>query len=379
MGYLERRFLRPEICGFGGNQLLIKNKSILFSLFVALLLLIIYLGSKVSFIFQPFLLLFQAVAIPLLLSMFLYYLLRPVVKYMEQHKIKRTPAILIIYVVFTIILLWFILSQWPKLTDQMVSLVNGFPDILADVKFQLSQLENNEWVASVFPSDNNIVATITEFLNKGFSSITNYVGKFFSFVSNFAIILFTTPILLFYMLKEGEKLGRKAVRATPVRFKRDMLSIITDIDKMLSGFIVGRVLVNLALGVLMYIGFLIIGLPYAFLLTAVAVIANFIPVIGAILSSVPIIIVGLTQSPATAVWALIIILAAQQVQDNLIAPYVFGKSMDIHPLTTIILVLGAGNISGIVGMIIIIPVYMILKIIVVRVFQIFFKRKWQRL
>lgn len=359
--------------------MLIKNKSILFSLFVALLLLIIYLGSKVSFIFQPFLLLFQAVAIPLLLSMFLYYLLRPVVKYMEQHKIKRTPAILIIYVVFTIILLWFILSQWPKLTDQMVSLVNGFPDILADVKFQLSQLENNEWVASVFPSDNNFVATITEFLNKGFSSITNYVGKFFSFVSNFAIILFTTPILLFYMLKEGEKLGRKAVRATPVRFKRDMLSIITDIDKMLSGFIVGRVLVNLALGVLMYIGFLIIGLPYAFLLTAVAVIANFIPVIGAILSSVPIIIVGLTQSPATAVWALIIILAAQQVQDNLIAPYVFGKSMDIHPLTTIILVLGAGNISGIVGMIIIIPVYMILKIIVVRVFQIFFKRKWQRL
>ncbi|WP_233500650.1 AI-2E family transporter [Paenibacillus antibioticophila] len=358
---------------------MIKNKSILFSLFVALLLLIIYLGSKVSFIFQPFLLLFQAVAIPLLLSMFLYYLLRPVVKYMEQHKIRRTPAILIIYVVFTIILLWFILSQWPKLTDQMVSLVNGFPDILADVKFQLSQLENNEWVASVFPSDNNIVATITEFLNKGFSSITNYVGKFFSFVSNFAIILFTTPILLFYMLKEGEKLGRKAVRATPVRFKRDMLSIITDIDKMLSGFIVGRVLVNLALGVLMYIGFLIIGLPYAFLLTVVAVIANFIPVIGAILSSVPIIIVGLTQSPATAVWALIIILAAQQVQDNLIAPYVFGKSMDIHPLTTIILVLGAGNISGIVGMIIIIPVYMILKIIVVRVFQIFFKRKWQRL
>lgn len=358
---------------------MIKNKSILFSLFVALLLLIIYLGSKVSFIFQPFLLLFQAVAIPLLLSMFLYYLLRPVVSYMERHKIKRTPAILIIYVVFIMILLWFIVSQWPKLTDQMASLVNGFPDILADVKLQLSKLENNELLASVLPSDSNIVGTITEYLNKGFSSLTNYVGKFFSFVSNFAIILFTTPILLFYMLKEGEKLGRKAIRATPIRFKRDMLSIITDIDKMLSGFIVGRVLVNLALGVLMYIGFLFIGLPYAFLLTVVAVIANFIPVVGAILSSVPIIIVGLTQSLGTAVWALVIILAAQQVQDNLIAPYVFGKSMDIHPLTTIILVLGAGNIGGIVGMIIIIPVYMILKIVVVRVFQIFFKRKWQRI
>lgn len=359
--------------------MLTKNKTILFSLFVALLLLIIYLGSKVSFIFQPFLLLFQAVAVPLLLSMFLYYLLRPLVKYMEQHKIKRSFAILIIYVVFAIVLFWFIVSQWPTLTNQMISFVNNFPNLLTDVGEQLGKLHENEWLASIIPSDSQMLTSITEYLNKGFSQITNSVGKIFSFVSNFAIILFTTPILLFYMLKEGEKLGTKLVRATPIRFKRDMLGVITEIDKMLSGFIVGRVLVNVVLGVLMYIGFLFIGLPYAFLLTVIAVIANFIPLVGAILSAIPIIIVGLTVSPATAIWSLVIILVAQQIQDNLIAPYVFGKSMDIHPLTTIILVLGAGNISGIVGMIIIIPVYMILKIITVRIFRLFFKRKWMRL
>ena len=76
----------------------------------------------------------------------------------------------------------------------------------------------------------------------------------------------------------------------------------------------------------MYIGFLIIGLPYALLLTVVAVIMNFVPFIGAIVSSIPIVIIGLIQSPSVAIWSLIIILVAQQIQDNLVAPYVFGKS-----------------------------------------------------
>lgn len=92
----------------------------------------------------------------------------------------------------------------------------------------------------------------------------------------------------------------------------------------------------------MYFGFLLIGLPYALVLTLIAVIMNFIPYFGAIISSVPIVIVGLVESPAVGLWALVIILLAQQVQDNIISPLVFGKSLDIHPITTTVLVLEWG-------------------------------------
>lgn len=145
--------------------------------------------------------------------------------------------------------------------------------------------------------------------------------------------------------------------------------MVAEIDNVMGSFIVGRVLVNLALGVLMYIGFLIIGLPYALLLTLVAVLMNFIPFIGAILSTVPIFIIGLIESPSTAVWSIVVVLVAQQIQDNLVAPYIFGKSMDIHPLTTIILVLAGGDFGGIIGILVIIPVYMMLKIIIVKLYQ----------
>ncbi|MEC0241748.1 AI-2E family transporter [Paenibacillus dokdonensis] len=356
------------------------NKALRFGMFIALLLLIIFLVYKVGFVFRPFIVLVQVVAIPLLLSVFFYYLLRPLVQLMGKYKVNRILAILIIYMIFSAALVWFIFSQWPLLYGQLTSFLDNVPNLLNAVGEQINALEKNGFLSSWFSSaDNHGPSTITDYLNKGFSFLSNYVGGLFSFISNFAVILFTFPILLFFMLKEGERFGELLVRATPIRYQKDSREIISSIDRMLSGFIVGRVIVNISLGVLMYFGFLIIGLPYAFLLTAVSVIANFIPFIGAILSSVPILIVGLTQSPATALWSLVIILVAQQVQDNLIAPYVFGKKLDIHPLTTVILVLAAGNIGGIIAMIIIIPVYMMLKIITVRVFSLFFKEKWMQL
>lgn len=278
---------------------------------------------------------------------------------------------------FGILFALFIIGLWPSLREQLINLVENAPNLINSLSLQLKELEQNGVITAMFPEGSTPFSQITDYINKGFTFVTNYVSGFFSLISSFAIVLFTFPIILFYMLKQGEKFGRKLVHIAPKRFQKDSRDVVLEIDQALSGFIVGRVLVNLALGVLMYIGFLIIGLPYALLLTVIAVIMNFVPFIGAILSSVPIVIMGLVVSPSVAIWSLIIILVAQQIQDNLVAPYVFGKKLDIHPLTTIILVLGAGDLGGIIAILIIIPVYMIVKIILVRIYQLFFKDKWQ--
>ncbi|UPK46589.1 MULTISPECIES: AI-2E family transporter [Paenibacillus] len=353
------------------------NSFVRFSIALALVLVNIYLLSRVSFIFQPLVTMITVITVPMMLSVFFYYLLRPLVNYMEKKKLNRTLSILLIYLVFGVLFALFIIGLWPSLREQLINLVDNAPNLLNSLSLQLKELEQNGAITALFPDGSTPFSQITEYINKGFNFVTNYVSGFFSLISNFAIVLFTFPIILFYMLKQGEKFGRKLVHIAPKRFQKDSREVVLEIDQALSGFIVGRVLVNLALGVLMYIGFLIIGLPYALLLTVIAVIMNFVPFIGAILSSVPIVIMGLVVSPSVAIWSLIIILVAQQIQDNLVAPYVFGKKLDIHPLTTIILVLGAGDLGGIIAILIIIPVYMIVKIILVRIYQLFFKDKWQ--
>ncbi|CAM3159143.1 MULTISPECIES: AI-2E family transporter [Paenibacillus] len=353
------------------------NSFVRFSIALALILINIYLLSRVSFIFQPLVTMLTVITVPMMLSVFFYYLLRPLVNYMEKKKLNRTLSILLIYLVFGILFALFIIGLWPSLREQLINLVENAPNLINSLSLQLKELEQNGVITAMFPEGSTPFSQITDYINKGFTFVTNYVSGFFSLISSFAIVLFTFPIILFYMLKQGEKFGRKLVHIAPKRFQKDSRDVVLEIDQALSGFIVGRVLVNLALGVLMYIGFLIIGLPYALLLTVIAVIMNFVPFIGAILSSVPIVIMGLVVSPSVAIWSLIIILVAQQIQDNLVAPYVFGKKLDIHPLTTIILVLGAGDLGGIIAILIIIPVYMIVKIILVRIYQLFFKDKWQ--
>lgn len=353
------------------------NKFIKICIAVVLVLGIIYLGSLVDFIFKPFFSLLSIIMIPLMLASFFYYLLRPLVNWMERPKLNRTLAILILYLVIALLFSLFIIGVYPSLRTQFFNLIDNAPNLLNALNKQLQDLEQSGFLSGFLTEDMNPLSHLTEYLNKGFSFVTSYLTNVFAFVSDFALILFTFPILLFYMLKEGGKFGHKIVSFMPKRFREDGNKVIQDIDLSLSGFIVGRVVVNLALGVLMFIGFLIIGLPYALLLTVIAVILNFIPFIGAILSAIPIVIIGLIESPSVAIWSLVIILAAQQIQDNVISPYIFGKQLDIHPLTTIILVLVGNDAFGIMGVIIIIPVYMMIKIVVVKLYQLFFKQKWE--
>lgn len=344
---------------------------------IILFLVIVYLGAKVNFIFKPIVSLFTVITIPLMLSVFFYYLLRPLVDQMERYKINRTLAILLIYAAIAIMLVVFGILVWPPLREQLTMLADNAPSLFDSLNDQVKELEQNELWSRFIPVDRSPLSALTQYLNKGYTFVSNYITGMFALFSNIAIILIIFPIILFYMLKEGSRFSHAIVNLVPVRFRKDAAEVVNDIDEALSSFIVGKVIINLSLGVLMYIGFLIIDLPYALLLAVVAVILNFIPFIGSFLSSIPIVIIAFIESPSTAIWSVVIITAAQQIQDNLIAPYVYGKQLDIHPLTTIILVLIGGDLAGIIGILIVIPVYMIVKIVATKAYRLFWQKQWE--
>ncbi|MFD2215627.1 AI-2E family transporter [Metabacillus endolithicus] len=346
---------------------------------VTLFFVVIYLGTKVSFIFQPFVLLIQVITVPLLLSVFFYYLINPVVGYLVRYRLNRTMAILLIYGVCLVVCFAFGAGIWPSLRMQIMNFITNVPSMFASLQAVLEGWEKSGLFAYIFPETTDTFPQLTESLNSGFVLLENYARELFEFVSNFAMVLIIFPIILFFMLKEGDKISTSLTNIVPIRFRTDMREVLTEIGNMLGGFIIGRVVVNLILGILMYIGFLIIGLPYGLLLTVFAVILNFIPIIGALVSTVPIVIVALSQSLSMALWAVLVIFIAQQIQDNLVGPYIFGKQLDIHPVTTIILVMVAAKLGGIITILISIPAYLILKIIVRRIYRLFYKVRWENL
>lgn len=355
------------------------SKPIQVTLFLALVLVIVLLYTKVSFLFSSLFSLLQLIFVPLLLALFSYYLLRPLVNLLMKLKINKIVSILGLFVIISALLVWFILAMIPMLHKQFISLVQNAPTFFVALSDEITKLQQHHLFQSLFPETELKLTNLSNYMTQALTSINDYMGNLVSIVSNFTIVIVTAPIMLFFLLKDGHKFPNKIELAAPIRFRDDIREMFEEFDQVLSNFIVGRVIVNVSLGVLMYIGFLIIDLRYALLLTTIAVIANFIPFIGAILSTIPIAIIALVDSPMKAVWAVLIILAAQQIQDNLIAPYIFGRQLNIHPLTTIILVIGAGKIGGIIAMIIIIPAYLIIKIIAAKVYKLFAQQKWEHL
>lgn len=338
-------------------------------------MVIIYMGFKLSFILLPLLYVCNLLLIPFVLSGFLFYLLRPIINYLQQKNINRSISVLVIYLGFAGVLVLFSILVWPTLRDQVLTFVDNAPHLVADLQQQLQLYQENRFWSKIIPSESELYSRLTEYLNSLISVITDSISNFVGVISNVVIILATIPIILYYMLKEGSKLPYKLLHIIPRAYRKDGRAILKEIDTALSQFIVGRVLLNLILGVMMYIGFLIIDLPYALLLSLISAVLNLIPYVGALIATVPVVIVALTVSPSIAIWSVVIIVIAQQIQDNILSPVIYGKQLDIHPLTTVILLLIGAEFFGIMGVILAIPAYMVIKIILVHIYGLFLSEK----
>src|SRR5690606_24418637 len=131
------------------------------------------------------------------------------------------------------------------------------------------------------------------------------------------------------------------------------------------------------IGILLYIGYLIIGLDYAIILALIAAVTSVVPYLGPTIAISPAIIIAIVHSPFMLLKLAIVWVSVQFLEGNFISPNVMGKTMKIHPLTIIIVLLVAGNLFGLVGVILGIPGYAILKVIVQYLYE-KFKRRYNR-
>lgn len=334
------------------------------------LLTILYLGSKVIVLFTPLLSIINLLLVPMMLSGFMYYLLRPLVKFLEKHKVNRALSILLIYLVFAGLFVLFWILIWAELREQFQNFIDNMPYLVQGIQNQFNQLRSDPSLSRFFQGDTDVSDKISEYVTSAITWMTNSMSNLIGVISSIVVVIATLPIILYYMLKDGHKLSPILQGLFPRKYRKEGQEMLSDIDSALSGFIVTRVILNVVLGILLYIGFLMIGLPYSLLLAVISIPLNFIPYVGSLLAAVPVIIVGFIESPSMAIWSLVIILIAQQIQDNVLSPIIYGKSLDVHPLTTVVIVLVGGDFFGIIGVLIALPVYMITKIIVMRIYEV---------
>ena len=143
-----------------------------------------------------------------------------------------------------------------------------------------------------------------------------------------------------------------------------------DIDETLSGFILSQLTVAAVVGFFLFCGYLLIGLPHALLLALFAMIFYVIPILGTVIAIIPALVVGLTINLGMAVKIILVMLFAHLLEVNILTPRLMSHRLKIHPLTIILLLLAAGSLYGIFGLLLVTPTYAILKVIVWNLYKI---------
>ncbi|OEH85310.1 AI-2E family transporter [Desulfuribacillus stibiiarsenatis] len=338
-----------------------------FAIWVLVLFLIILVGSQISFIFHPLVVIVQTVFFPILLSGVLYYLMVPTVDRLTEKRVPRGIAILLIYLAFAIVVTILVLVLGPILQRQIGSLIENAPTIVNGIRVRLLELQDHPYVLQLAQQESftfeDLARRLSQYINQIFVSVVNNVASFFGTLTNVFTTLLMIPFILFYMLQSGEKLPGAMTRFLPKHHQKEGKSIIYDMDRTLSAFIQGQIIVCLCVGVLCYIGFMLIGIDYPLILAIVAMVTNVIPFVGPFIGAIPAIIVAILHSPTMVVKVAIVIIIVQQIESMFISPRIMGDKLAIHPVTIILIILIAGRLAGFLGLILAIPTYAILKVI----------------
>ncbi|TWO06681.1 AI-2 transport protein TqsA [Bacillus paralicheniformis] len=348
----------------GRKQSLFKSKTHFWTLQILLVLLIIYVSTKVSFLFEPIIVFASTLFTPILIAGILYFIFNPIVRFLEK-KLPRTLSILLIYLAFVALIVFVLSAVGPVFTKQVTDLFNSIPSYVKQIQIFIKQMSNSQWFTWMmnqdFVSVAKIESSIGEYLTSLPENITGSLSSVFGVVTNIAITAVTVPFILFYMLKDGNRFPNLAVKILPDKYKNEGLKIFKDLYETLAAYIQGQLIVCMFVGTACFIGFWIAGVKYALILGVIIAVTNIIPYVGPFLGATPAVIIAFLDSPTKAFIALIIVVAVQQTDGNLLSPLIIGRRLNTHPLTIILLLIGAGSFGGILGMILAVPAYALLK------------------
>ena len=344
-----------------------KSKLMFWTSEVLLLTIIFFIWRQMGDMITPIVSVVNTILIPFLVGGFLYYITNPLVKFLQEKlKINRMIGILItLSLLFGLIALG-VIYLLPILINQLSSLINSTQGLYWEIQSFVNQLSKNPVFRNL-----NIQSTIqqlnlsyVDILQNILNSVTNSLGSVLSAVVNTLMILIMTPIFLVYFLMDGHKLLPMLERTVLKRDKLNISSLLTNLNATVARYISGISIDALIIGALAYIGYSVIGLKYALVFAIFSSLANLIPYVGPSIGLIPMVITYTFTDPQKMVAALIYMLIIQQVDGNILYPRIVGGVMKVHPITIMVLLLLSSNIYGVLGMIVAIPTYSILKEIV---------------
>ncbi len=316
-----------------------------------LITLIILLTIAASYVIDILMMSFAAILLAILLNGLGNFLRRFV-------DISESKAVLLVTLLLLIIFGGIIALLAPDVGEQVKHLRAELPASFNKVRMYISQFGWGRTLIENIPETDEIVSTVT---NGGFlSRVGNYFSSTLGIITNIALVL----LVSLYLATEPELYANGLTKLFPFGARPRVKEVLSAIGGTMQSWLVGKFASMAFIGVLTVIGLSILGVPLALLLGIIAGLFSFIPNFGPILSAVPAILLAFIESPIKAVYVIILFVAIQLIESNLVTPLIERRTVELPPALTIVVQLILGVLFGALGLIFASPILAVVVVLV---------------
>lgn len=341
-------------------------------LILSLILINLILFSQTSYLFNPLKDFISAIGVPVACGAVIYYLVKPIYDYLLNKKVPKGIAILLVMVGVIVIFIMIITSLVPIIQKQLLDLVSQLPyyyQIISEQVENFMQTGLFETIQEQFNKINtDFIQSITERLNGILNFTFSGIGSVVGIIGDIVITVMTMPVILYYLLKDGNKVIPFVTRMFPTRSQHKISVMLNEMNQQVSSYIRGQITVAICVGFTYIIGYTLIGLPYGVTIGMIAGLLTIIPYIGSIIGLTPALIIGFVTNPTLALHVLLVFVIEQLIESRVLQPLILGSSLKMHPVTILIILLAAGKMFGLVGLLIAVPVYAVVKVFITHFF-----------
>lgn len=309
-----------------------------------------------------FLYLVRDVIVLLFFALLLATALEPPVNRLERARLPRTVAILLIYAVLVLTLTVSLQLAIPRLISEVSALSANLPAYLRRLQEVLLWIEES-WGYRVELPDVNV---LTSRLDDSVAMLAAGAVRVTTSVFGVLAGIITVFAFAYYWLMERRQIEQTWFALLPPDRRVVAERLWSEIIARLGDFLRGELLLMLFVGTLVWIGLVILGVPFAFVLGIIAGLTEVVPIIGPVIGAVPAVVIAFFQSPVLALVVIGLYILVQQVENNVLVPKVMARTVGLSPLTALLAVLVGGRVLGFVGIVLAVPVAAAVQTLVLR-------------
>ncbi|HOQ99405.1 MAG TPA: AI-2E family transporter [Anaerolineae bacterium] len=309
------------------------------------------------------------VLVPFIIGAILAWIVLPAVMWIERHLprswerhgISRLIAIFAVYAVVLALVVAFFAVFVPRVIAQAAALLSRGPELLGGLSSLVSAYER-----LVPVSLRALLATQLPSTPQGWLDLIrrDVLGGLTSAVSIPLIVILayvTVPFWLIYLIYDVERFRRAGLSLFPEGSLPDVANIGRILNEVAGDYLRGQVFVAVTVGILIGGAFYLVGIEFAVVLGVLAAIGDLIPTFGPVLAAIPAVIIAAFERPILALWAILITIGVHEFENLFIGPRVVGASVRIRPAVIIVLLIIAGYLWGLLGLLLVVPITAVLR------------------